>query len=168
MLESQLTFGQLMARTTGSLPNAWQLSTTQCLEQGCPPMPPSQACIDALGDACDFQPHGYVALLPQAAAKARVQAHACSCKLRPPSHARPHQCPHHHHQQPHGQKCLKARRLLLHARRNQAHIAVNRPSSELDSTPASGRMRHHPPSSELDSTPPPPSHTATVERVIVF
>lgn len=67
------------------LPNAWQLSTDQCLEQRCPPMPPSQACIDARGDACDFQPHRHVALLPQAA---KARAGACPQLQTPPSVAR--------------------------------------------------------------------------------
>lgn len=38
--ESQLTFGQLTLGNTGSLPNAWRLSMTRCLEQGRPPTPP--------------------------------------------------------------------------------------------------------------------------------
>jgi len=78
--------------------------------------------------------------------KVRAQAHPRSCKHYPPSHARTHQ--HHHHHQPHGQGCLKARRLSLHVGGNRARSAFNGPSFELDSTsPPHTRKRSGPSSS---------------------
>jgi len=51
-----------------------------------------------------------------------VQAHARSHKHQPPSHARPRQ--HHHRHQPHGQRCLTARRLSLPHRLQRAVVRV--------------------------------------------
>jgi len=80
----------------------------------------------------------------------RARAHPRSCKHHPPSHACLHQ---HHHHHPHGQGCLKARRLSLHARGNLARSAFNRPSSELDSTPPLHTRKRSNPSSSFKRKP---------------